>query len=80
MKKILNLFLAGSLLLTAALNVPGCKKDDPVQPVESVCKKLTVSNNQPAINMACSSISASITDIQYDSFGRVMAFDLDYNM
>ncbi|HCA79681.1 MAG TPA: hypothetical protein DEP53_08105 [Bacteroidetes bacterium] len=56
-----------------------CNKDDSsTDPTENFCKRLTVSNNQPAITMDSNSISNTVSNIQYDSFGRVVSFDFDF--
>jgi len=56
-----------------------CNKDDSsTDPTENFCKRLTVSNNQPAITMDSNSISNTVSNIQYDSFSRVVSFDFDF--
>jgi hypothetical protein len=56
-----------------------CSKDDSsANSGENFCKRLTVSNNQPAINMDSNSISSTISNIQYDTYGRVLSFTFDF--
>jgi hypothetical protein len=53
-------------------------KASSTEPSENVCKRLTTSNNQSAINMDTNSISSTVSNIKYDQFGRVISMDFDF--
>jgi hypothetical protein len=79
MKTTAKTIVVGIVAAGLALCWVSCNKDDSSSnPTENFCKRLTVSNNQPAINMDSNSISSTISNIQYDTFGRVLSFTFDF--
>ncbi|HEY4612494.1 MAG TPA: hypothetical protein VII11_05890 [Bacteroidota bacterium] len=69
--------LVMAVVIVSAL-FSACGEDEATQSGENVCTKLTVSDNQPAININCNSLSGSVSNIQYDGFGRVESMEFDW--
>ena len=80
MKRKLISFLAKGipiLLLCVATSYLSCGDDNPASAKESVCDQLSISDGEPDIlfKSPCNSFSSSLSNIQYDNLGRVIAFN-----
>jgi hypothetical protein len=65
-------------LLFSLLLAVTCSKDSS-GPDESYCDRLTIANGQPAILWDCDgSISGTTSNITYDTYGRIIAMDFDW--
>jgi hypothetical protein len=50
------------------------------EPKESLCGLLSIQDNQPNIAVNCQGgFSSRISNIEYDVYGRVIAYDFDYS-
>ncbi|MGQ0537638.1 MAG: hypothetical protein ACT4R6_01715 [Gemmatimonadaceae bacterium] len=73
----------GAVALVLALGTSGSAvacgggDDGPASPRETVCSRVSLSSNGLSIRTDCSSISSTISNIQFDQFGRRISWTFD---
>jgi len=75
MTRLINLFLI--IAITAFIGIIGCDKKS-TKSDDINCNDLSIQNNAPSYPFNCSgTYSASITNIQYDQYGRKTSYNFD---